>query len=77
MALGTMERAQNEIMSYVIVVGNPFDGLSIFGSEGELDSVEDIKGFGSPDDANEVADATFHGYDWWVVELRGICYDES
>jgi len=62
-------------MSYVIIVGNPFDGISIYGRLNESD--DKVVGFDSPDDANEIADMTFHGYDWWVVELRAISDDQN
>lgn len=47
----------------VIVLGNPFDGLSIVGP------------FATGDEANEWADLHASGEDWWCVAL--VAADEN
>ena len=43
---------------FVILVGNPIDGMEIVGP------------FTDGDEANEYADFFMDGYDWWVVGLK-------
>lgn len=43
---------------YAIVVGNPIDGVRLFGP---------TKGV---DESNRVAEKLFHGDEYWVVELE-------
>lgn len=45
---------------YVVVMGNPFDGLEIRGP------------FENVDDANDWADQNLRDETWWVVEVKSL-----
>lgn len=45
---------------WVIAVGNPFDGLTLYGP------------YESAEIASETAEQQFSGEEWWVVELEAV-----
>lgn len=55
---------------YVICVGNPFDGMTVYGDK-------DGRPFEDGDVANEFAAEEYRGSDWWVLKIRSSGFDQG
>jgi hypothetical protein len=59
MNMPRLTKAQREaVLPHVVVTGNPFDGLQVYGP------------FDNADDALQHAEETDYGKDWWIVPVR-------